>query len=352
MAIQLSLCYSNFFMTQKRFLSIIKFLFFLALGIALLWVSTRSLSEEEIIRVKQLIFSADLRLVIPSLLTLVLSHYVRALRWKMMIQPLGYQPATSNVFHAVLTGYFFNLLFPRLGEVMKCSLLARYEKVPVDRLIGTILAERIIDLFCLVAIIILTVLTQMERVKEYTLEIVQGIRSKIDFTASDITLFLFFLVVLFLFFRWLNKKYKGFGWMGKFINVFNGLAEGLTSVRFVSNKMVFMAYTILIWFLYLSSIRIGFWALQETSMLGWKPSLTVLTFGSFAMIATQGGIGAYQLVVQKTLVLYSINQVAGLAFGWLLWSVQTLLLFVMGPFSLFFMYINNKKKIKIQAKVS
>ena len=100
----------------------------------------------------------------------------------------------------------------------------------------------------------------------------------------------------------------------------------------------------MIWFLYLSSIKIGFMALSELTDLGWIPSITILTFGSFAMIVTQGGIGAYQLAVQKTLGFYGINQVVGLAFGWLIWSLQTLLLIIFGPISMGLMSILNKNK--------
>ena len=89
---------------------------------------------------------------------------------------------------------------------------------------------------------------------------------------------------------------------------------------------------------------IGFYAMEHLSILGWVPSLSVLTFGSFAMIATQGGIGAYQLAVQKTLLLYDIDAVNGLAFGWLLWLVQTVILFIIGPISVLSMYLLNKKK--------
>ena len=107
---------------------------------------------------------------------------------------------------------------------------------------------------------------------------------------------------------------------------------------------MFFAYTLLIWFLYLSSIRIGFYSFPATELLSWVPSLTILTFGSFAMIATQGGVGAYQLAVQKTLSFYDIQEVVGLAFGWLLWSVQTFMLLVVGPISMLLLFLFNKKK--------
>ena len=122
-----------------------------------------------------------------------------------------------------------------------------------------------------------------------------------------------------------------------------GIIQGVSSIRHIKNKPLFLVYTVSIWMLYLYSIKFGFLAMQELINLGWIPSLTVLTFGSFAMIATQGGIGAYQLAVQKTLSLYGVSQVSGLAFGWLIWSLQTLLLLIFGPISLFMISVLNKK---------
>jgi hypothetical protein len=90
--------------------------------------------------------------------------------------------------------------------------------------------------------------------------------------------------------------------------------------------------------------------MEDLVQLGWVPSLTILTFGSFAMIATQGGIGAYQFAVQKTLLLYGVKEVSGLAFGWLLWAVQTVMLFITGPISLVLLFMLNKKSIKQNLK--
>ena len=136
----------------KRVKTISKFLLFLGLGIFLLWLTVRSFGEKEIQQVKDLIFHANIMVVIFCSGILVFSHFIRALRWKMMIEPLGKSPKSSNVFFAVLAGYFFNLLFPRLGEVMKCTFISKYEDVPVDKLIGTMVAERLVDLICLIVV--------------------------------------------------------------------------------------------------------------------------------------------------------------------------------------------------------
>jgi len=331
-------------MIQSKYGKIFQFSFFLAFGLFLIWLTTKSFSKEDISHVVDLILSAKLSIVIPCMLILTLSHFVRALRWKMLITPLGHQPGILNIFLSVILGFFFNLLFPRLGEVMKCSLLGKHEKIPVDKLIGTMVAERLIDLLCLIFVIALTIYTQFELVGNYSKELWISFKLKLNALSGNFPIIvlglIFVAIILFIIFRSLKK----FHFYEKAIQFLKGLLLGLMSFRKISNKPLFILYTLSIWFLYLYSIKFGFLALKEMEHLGWIPSLTILTFGSFAMIATQGGIGAYQLAIQKTLTLYGIQEVSGLAFGWLLWSVQTVMLLICGPIAWFLMIYLNKRK--------
>lgn len=333
-------------MIRSKTGKIVQFSIFLAFGIFLIWLTTRSFSSEDIAHVKELIFSAKLSIVIPCMLILVLSHFIRALRWKMLIAPLGHQPGILNVFLSVILGFFFNLLFPRLGEVMKCTLLGKHEKIPVDKLIGTMVAERLIDLVCLILVIALTVYTQFSLVGNYSIELWDSLKIKFQGITNIWPWLLLAFGILLIIIYTLIKSFKRFHFYEKVMQFLQGLMHGLMSFRNISNKGQFIGYTVSIWFLYLYSIKFGFLALQEMEHLGWIPSLTILTFGSFAMIATQGGIGAYQLAVQKTLILYDIKEVTGLAFGWLLWSVQTVMLLISGPISWFLMVYLNKRKIE------
>lgn len=319
----------------------IQFVLFLSLGIFLLWYSTSALTEEDIKKVKDLVFKADLFYVIPSIGVLLLSHYIRSIRWKMMLDELGTKPGLTNVFLSVLVGYFLNLVFPRLGEVAKCSLLGKYEKMPVDKLIGTIVAERILDLLCLFIVIALTIFTQLDQLGTYAGELMDKLIGKANHSFSTGILFFACFLILFLLSYWLFRKSK---WIKTLQSFFKGIKEGLFIIRKIEHKRMFLLHTVLIWFLYLLSIRIGFYSMSDTLSLSWIPSLTILTFGSFAMIATQGGVGAYQLAVQKTLSFYQINEVSGLAFGWLLWSVQTFMLLVVGPIAMFLLFSLNRKK--------
>jgi len=331
----------------QRVKTVSKFLLFLLFGLFLLWLTTKSFGKREINELQSLIKNADVTVVIICSITLLFSHLIRALRWKMMIDPLGKNPKTSNVFFAVLAGYFFNLLFPRLGEVMKCTFLSKYELVPVDKLIGTMVAERLVDMICLIVVILLTIFTQIDLVGNYANELVYALRLKFQFSTSTwLIVFISFSILFYLLIR-LFQVSKNHPQLYKLKELIKGMAEGLLSIKKVKNFPLYLFYTISIWFCYLASIRIGFYGMENLSGLGWVPSLSILTFGSFAMIATQGGIGAYQLVIQKTLILYNINQVNGLAFGWLLWLVQTVILFFVGPLSVFLLYLLNKKGKKL-----
>lgn len=262
------------------------------------------------------------------------------------MEPLGIHPGKANTFFAVMLGYFFNLLVPRLGEVMKCTTLARYEKAPVNKVIGTMVAERAIDFLCLVVVIMLTVVLQADLAGPF---IMDEIRKVMDVKGggvqmSRVLIALVLVVGIVWLFRWIFRKYAEHGLVARLRHLFQGIWQGLTSIRYVKRKAAFAAHTLFIWTMYLLSIRLGFLAMTEVAHLGMRPSLTILSTGSLAMILTQGGIGAYQLAVQKSLDIYGVGPVEGLAFGWLLWAVQTMLVLVGGILVLLILPLYNRHR--------
>jgi uncharacterized protein (TIRG00374 family) len=327
---------------RKTITSVIQYVFFLGLGLFLLWFTTRHLSDEEVSMMKQSLRDANYLLIIPAMVMLLASHYSRALRWKILMEPLGFRPSSTNTFFAVMLGYFFNLLVPRLGEVMKCTLLARYEKTPVDKLIGTMVAERAFDFICLLIVIFLTIVLQIDLVGEYaSAELSKLFKGNLN--GGRIITILTVAVAALLLVRFILHRFAHISIIGKVKKIIKGIWEGLTSVRHVKQKAAFFLHTVFIWSMYLMSIRMGFYAMEPVSHLGITPSFTILSFGSLAMIVTQGGIGAYQLAVQKTLVLYNVSEVAGLAYGWLLWLVQTVMVLGVGLICLILLPIYNRK---------
>lgn len=290
---------------------------------------------------KQSIKGAEYWVAIPAGLVFLASHFSRALRWKILMEPLGFQPSTKNTFIAVMLSYFFNLLVPRLGEVMKCTILAKYEKTPVDKLVGTMVAERAVDVISLVVVIFITIVFQIDLLGDYAAnEYGQALKASFN-PYSLLFLLLGFLAFVFII-RFILMRYAHIGFVQKTRTLLSGIWAGLTSIRHLKRKGAFFFHTFFIWAMYLFSIRLGFLALSSVAHLGIMPSFTILSFGSIAMIVTQGGIGAYQLAVQKTLTLYSIPEVQGLTFGWLLWLFQTVLVVISGILLLIFLPVINR----------
>jgi hypothetical protein len=158
------------------------------------------------------------------------------------------------------------------------------------------------------------------------------------FSIVAIALIVFFLV------RWILKKFAHIDFVQKINAIIKGVWMGAMSVKYINKKGWFMFHTVFIWAMYVASIRTGFYALETTSHLGFRASLSVLSFGSLAMIVTQGGIGAYQLAIQKLMPLYGISEADGLGFGWVLWAAQTAIVVIIGFLCLSLLPVFNRKK--------
>src|ERR1700735_648655 len=147
---------------KKKLLVLLQYLFFAALAAFFVWLSVKDMDSQKWAQLKDALDRANYWLLGPVLGLLLLSHWLRALRWRQLIEPMVYEPSKVNCFLGVMIGYFVNLGAPRLGEVVKCTILSRYEKVPVDKLVGTIVAERAFDVICLVLVFALTLVFQFD----------------------------------------------------------------------------------------------------------------------------------------------------------------------------------------------
>jgi uncharacterized membrane protein YbhN (UPF0104 family) len=292
---------------------------------------------------KQSLRNANYWYLLPVVVALLASHFSRAIRWKILMEPLGYKTRISNTYMAVLIGYLANLAIPRLGEILKCTILARYEKVPADKLVGTIVAERAFDMICLAIVMVITIVTQTGLIGDFVFgKVRENVGSGLSVTKIVIGVGALLIVgglMIFVF-----KKFAHISFITKIRKILGGVWQGLTSVRFVKHKGWFVFHTVFIWSMYLASVQFGMWALQETAGYGITVSLTVLFMGSIAMIITPSGIGAYPQLVMLTMLLYGLGEVYGKAFGWVLWTVQFFQILIFGLIALVLLPYLNKKK--------
>jgi glycosyltransferase 2 family protein len=334
-----------------NFSALIKYLFFLALGAFFVWLSVKDIDGESWKKIKYAVAHGRKWVIIPVIFMLVLAHYIRALRWKLLMIPLGYKPSSFNSFAAVMIGYLVNMGVPRLGEVFKCTLLARYEKVKFDKLIGTIIVERAVDIICLLAVFFLAVVLQGDIFGDFMMDSLKKFfhdkTGSLSFTKLIIagSLFILFIVIFYI----ILKRFGHIDIIAKIKAVIKNILHGLASVRHLKQKRLFLLHSLLIWSLYLCSTYAGLFALKETESLGLAGAVTVLAIGSIGMIITPNGIGAYPLLIAKLMVLYGLDEkTTGTASGWLLWSAQTFIILIGGLICFALISRYNKKRIPIE----
>ena len=328
---------------KKKLVAILKYLVFLGIGIFLMWWQLSKMTPLQRLQFRDSLLHANYIIIIPIAIIAIFSHISRAIRWKIMIEHMGYSPSTSNTFYATMCGYFANTFIPRAGEILRCTLLARYEKVPVNKLIGAILVERYFDLFCYFLIVIFTICIQLNTVSDF-------IEKKVLLISNAKTIFPWWAVVIALliagtgvmiFVKWILKRHSNHRHIIRLKGFHLGLKEGFTTILLLKKRKLFIFHTVFIWAMYLLEIYIGFYALSATTGLGLGAALSVLSLATLAMIVAPGGIGAFPVAIQQVLLIYSIDNIS---FGWLMWSVATAIIIVAGSISFALLVKNNKKK--------
>jgi len=330
---------------NKRLLSIIKYLFFFGLGLFLVWWSLHQIPDAEWNKFKEALATAHYWLILPVFLILTTSHIVRALRWRLLMEPMGYFPSFPNTFFAVMVGYLANLAFPRLGEVLKCTLLARYEKIPAEKIVGTIVAERAFDVLCLGLLFLLALILQFDVVTG-SYQNVKTLQSQHHESTSMVKLVILLILALAIlgFGIWIFATGRWKAVLQKCKSIIAGIWEGLITARKLKHKALFAFYTILIWLLYIGGTWLGFQGTNGTATMGLREAISSLAFASIGMIITPGGIGAYAFLMAKVLEENGIEYAIGVANGSLQWFAQFLIVVLVGSFCLILLPFYNKRK--------
>jgi len=319
----------------KNFKSILKVLIPLAIGVFFIYLTVSTTSKEEQYLILSYIKKADYRFVLLSVFFGILSHLSRAFRWKFLLAPLGYRPRFINAVLAVMIAYIANLGIPRSGELLRATTISSYEKIPFEKLFGTIIAERLVDLILLFCFILISLSLQFDL-------ILNALKEK-QIDPSFLILVLFFAVFLFFGLQMLFKKNQS-TMVLRLKTFLKGLVEGILSIRSMPKKGAFIAHTLFIWLMYLAMFYSIKWTVPETAGLGINALLPAFIIGGLTISATNGGIGIYPFSVALMLSAFGISNESGLAFGWIMWSSQTLMILVFGSLSFFVLPLVNRKK--------
>jgi hypothetical protein len=326
---------------KKKILNTLKYLAFFAAGAIIFWVVYK---DQDIDYIKS-VLTNDVKYfwIWFSIIFGLLSHISRSMRWNLMIEPLGYKPRLFNTFLAVMIGYLMNLVLPRMGEISRCGVLAKYEKISFAKLVGTVVTERIIDVLMLLLFTLFVFATQFGEVLGL-LKKNPEIGGKVQAVFTSPVLWIGFLAVVaaVIIFR---KTLKNTKLYQKVANAAGLFKEGLISVKNMKRKWAFIGHSFFIWTMYFMMMYVVFDSFEFTSNLSFLAGLTCFVIASFGMVApVQGGIGAYHFMLTEALLIYGVASQDGSIFAFVVHSTTTLILIVGGLISLLILPFYNRNK--------
>ncbi|NIJ51516.1 lysylphosphatidylglycerol synthase transmembrane domain-containing protein [Dyadobacter arcticus] len=339
--------------------NVLRYTISLVLAGALIWFVFKDINLAEML---DRFAKSDWRWIAVSCFFLICAHVTRAWRWGMLMEPLGHKPKLINSSVSVLTGYFANYIVPRMGEVTRCGTLYRLERIPVNLSFGTVVAERIFDVIILVIMIGLNFILEFDRLSAFFTDFFQtkmaggnagtGSGMLLGILVGGLVVVLAIAFILYTNLA-LRDRLQQNAIINKIIVFAKGMLEGLLSVRRLRSPVLFILSTIMIWVLYYLISYVLFFCIPETSNLGPLAGLTLLVVGAIGMTApTQGGIGAYHLLVGNVMVLYGLSQNDGITLATFIHGAQMIFMLLIGALAFLYVLIQNKKVVSEPAQVS
>lgn len=310
---------------------ILQYIFAFAFSGLLVWLSVKNIDANGWQQMKEAVNNANFLLILPVLVMAVLSHWFRAMRWRLLLEPINIYAGKFNSFAAVMIGYFVNMGVPRLGEVLKCTALAKYEKAPADKILGTIVIERAFDVVCFFLFLCITLLLEFNNISDFISEKIKDLfYTNGSFNYTKIAIIGATIIAIIVIIKLIFTKYKNNKLVAKSKAVLNNIKSGLKTIYTLKRKKAFIVYTLLIWAMYLLQIYAAFFAFKATTGLGLSVACVALTASTFAMIATPNGLGSFPIFVSAALVSFGIKTEMGITFGWIMWAVMTVITIILG----------------------
>ena len=319
----------------------IKYILFLVIGLLLLFFAFKNTNLNDLIEEAK---KVDLLWIWLSMFFGFLAFISRGLRWVYLIENMGYNAKKINSIYAVCIGYFTNLAFPRAGELSRCTSLSESDKIPVNKLFGTIILERTIDFIILLSLISFVFLMKLDTVYTFFNRIEKEIGGNSNIGFILIAVFSIILIVFIVF----KTKFKKTSTYQKIVDFLKGLSDGFKSIKGIKNKWAFWGHTIFIWFMYFIMTYVCFFAIESTKLLTQIDGLFIMVVGGLGMVLpVQGGVGAYHLLVSEALMSInlenSINNTDATLFASVVHACQTLMTLFVGSISLLMLFLSKRK---------
>ncbi len=324
---------------KSKLKNILQTLFFTALGFAFIWWFWTKLETGEKTQIWDSLKQTNYLWFILAIAISLLSHYVRALRWRLMSETFSCKVSRTNSFLAVMSGYLTNLAVPRLGEVVRCTMLKQSDNIPIEKSLGTIVTERIIDMILFALLLLTTIVIQKDLLFNY---IEKNFNLNIDNLFQLFIIGIVVVAIVMALFLAFKRKIQHNKTYNKTKDLIKGFLEGIKSIFKLKNPWLFIFYSILIWALWIFGTFICFQCLNQTDILNPIQALVTTVLGAFGPMITPGGIGLQPAIFAQVLETYTIAKPIGYVCGWLNWLSSQVGTIVVGLIA--FIYFSTKKK--------
>jgi uncharacterized protein (TIRG00374 family) len=320
------------------FKSALQYLFVIALTIALVWLSLRGIQTDGDQDKGELLWqtwqNSNKNYLILMAVVAMASHWLRAVRWKLLMEPTGHYVSMWSSFHSLMVGYLVNLVVPRGGELSRSYNLYKLEKTPIETSFGTVVVERLVDLFCLVLLLILSFSLEWKNLMIFFDELGVG-KSSRTFSVPIWVWGLAGVGALFVLLLYLFRKNE------RLVKILKGFKNGLMAIVDLKRKGLFIFYSIIIWILYFLMTYSVMLAFEQTANLGPGAVLVLFAIGAIAMaLPLPGGLGSYHTLMPLGLVLiYQIPKTDAISFVFVFHGWQTLVMILGGIISLICTYV-------------
>jgi uncharacterized protein (TIRG00374 family) len=340
---------------MKKIWTSIRYYIFLLVGMLLLYYVFKDVDFN---RMWQEIKGADFKWIGASFLCGIFALVSRSMRWQIILSPLGYNPSFIHCFYGVNIGYIANIGFPRMGEIIRCTILNRTDNIPVSKLIGTIILERVIDVIILLSLILTVIFAEFDHFGKFFIDFfsikfapLYNRIVSIGWVVYPVLL----ILMLFIFFvlRSLFRRFQHTAIVQKVGKFFLEIGDGFSTLFKMRKRGLFIFHTAFIWINYFAMTWLCFFAYSPTKALKAIDGLFMTVVGGLGMSApVQGGFGTYHFLVEKALMLFnilpSIDPITGkefrpgLVYATIVHSTQFVLIVIAGTASLIAFYFVKK----------
>lgn len=315
---------------RKYFMQFLKFLFFLSIGLGILYLvyrgqniayqaecEVKGISPEDCSLAKKVLTDfgkVNYLWIAGVLLVYLASNISRAMRLNMLLHPLGYRPRLINTFFTTILGYFSSLAIPRMGEVVRAASLAQYEKIPVEKIMGTVVVDRIMDVLCILGVTALALVLEGGPIWGFidaNVRLEERFGSLGNLALWGLGIVAVFALLLYLFRRQLAQS----NLFQRIKRIAVGFWQGINTVRSLKRPWIFVFHTVFIWTMFFLMTLLCFKAFGPTEHLPWRTAFTVFVFGSWGVVVpSPGGMGTFHFMAQQALGIYGVSGDDG--FSW------------------------------------